>query len=733
MKVTYNWLKDFVEIKIPPQSLADKLTMAGLEVTSLEEKDKDFVFDIEVTSNRPDCLSVMGIAREVAAITGRKLKLLHAARCTLHAKSLEPEAWSLKPFGIKIDDKKDCPLYTAKIIRGVKVRPSPDWLRKRLEFIGCRSINNIVDITNYILFTYGEPLHAFDLDKLVLGFAGSSVLPLKIVVRRARDGEEITTIDGIKRVLNEEILVIASEVSELKNSRARELTNRPVAIAGVMGSKDTEVTEATKNILLEAAAFSPIIVRRGRRNLGIQSDSSYRFERGVNLEIVDNASWLAAQLIQELAGGRCVLAKSSGLAKTKKKNIILDSSAVNKILGINIPAIKIKQILNSLEFKTSPVRNTKSSRKKLKISNGARIKTKNQFIVEIPGHRPDATSQIDLIEEIARIYGYENVPKTQPSVNPQVSVGEIRDLVSSIKNILVGLGLNEVITYSLMDKDLLRDFGMYQGSGVIEVLNPLSNEQEILRPRLIPGLAACVAYNLNQKQDYVNIFEVAKVFSQAIAAPEEELRLGVALCGMKSSLSQQGLIKDPFGPLHLKGILETLFARLGVRDYNFNAKENPFAITVYAGGEKIGLIAELEKPVLDKLDIKNKDVFVLELSLERLLFYVNLNKKFLHLPIYPGISRDISLILKDEILVGDVLEAIKEEGKPLLKEAGVRDYYKGKQIPSGFRGLTISCLYRSDERTLTEAEINPVHSFICKLLTDRFGCQIRSCPPTPST
>jgi len=676
MKFTYNWLKDFVEIKMLPEALAGKLTMAGLEVTSLEEKDGDFVFEIEVTSNRPDWLSVAGIAREVAAITNKKLRVTgYGLRVTKSGDS---------PFKIKIENKRDCSLYTAKIIRSVKVGPSPDWLRKRLELIGCRSINSIVDITNYILFTYGEPLHAFDLDKL----KGSS-----IVVRRAKSSEKITTIDGQERILNPDILVIADE-------------ERPVAVAGVMGSLDTEVTGATKNILLEAAVFNPIIVRRGRRNLRIQSDSSYRFERGVNSEIAGNVSWLAAQLIQESSGGRCVLAKSSGLSKTKKKKIILDSSAANKILGINIPAIKIKQILNSLGFKI-------------------KLKTKNQFIVEIPGHRPDVTSQVDLIEEIARIYGYENIPQTLPTVKPQVSVGETRDLISLIKNILVGLGLNEVVTYSLMDKDLLRGFGMYQGSEVIEVINPLSNEQEILRPRLIPGLAACVAYNLNQKQDYVNIFEVAKVFSQAKATPEEEVRLGIALCGMKSSLLLQGLIKDPVGPRHIKGILETLFARLGVRDYNFNAKEGPSIITVYAGGEKIGLIDELEKPVLDKLDIKNKDVFVLELSLDRLLFYVNLNKKFSHLPIYPGISRDISLILKDEILAGDVLEAIKEEGRPLLKEATVRDYYKGKQIPSGFRGLTICCLYRADERTLTEAEINPVHSFICKLLTDRFGCQIR--------
>jgi len=727
MKVTYNWLKDFVDIRLSPKTLADKLTMAGLEVTALEEKEDDFIFEMEVTSNRPDWLSVIGIAREVAAITGKKLKF--DARCSMLDAREDKYRGSRtedRKFEIKVENKKDCPLYTAKIIKDVKVGPSPEWLKARLELLGCRSVNNIVDITNYILFERGEPLHAFDLDKL----NGKA-----IVVRRAKPGEKITTIDGEQRMLDPDILVIADE-------------ERPVAVAGVMGSKDTEVTEVTKNILLEAAAFNPIIVRRGRRNLGIQSESSYRFERSVNLEIVDNASWRAAELIQESAGGSCVFAKSSGAIKTKRKSVNLGLSAANKTLGINIPAPKIKKILSSLEFKTKmePIRakaqdsygrNTQAATTHPHSKGyGFRprsIKTKNHFAVEIPAHRPDVTSGIDLIEEIARIYGYENVPQTQPMVEPQVSVGETKDSVSLIKNILVGLGLNEVITYSLMDKDLLRDFGIDQGSQVIEILNPLSKEQEILRPGLIPSLAACVAYNLNQKQDYINIFEVAKVFSRSIASTHEELRLGIALCGIKSLLLQQGLIKDPVGLLHLKGILEVLFARLGVRDYDFNTQDNVSAIAVYVAKEKIGLMTKLEKSVLDKLDIKNKDVFVLELSLNRLLFYINLNKNFVHLPIYPGISRDISLILKDEISVGDILKAIKGGGKPLLKEAAVVDYYKGKQIPSGFKGLTLSCLYRSDERTLTEAEINPVHSLICNLLAKRFGAQIRSCPPTLST
>ncbi|MDD4894645.1 MAG: phenylalanine--tRNA ligase subunit beta [Candidatus Omnitrophica bacterium] len=672
MKVTYNWLKDFVEIKISPKELAEKFTMAGLEVTSLEEKGGDFVFEIEITSNRPDWLSVTGIAREAAAITNSRLKLPAVK------KQKKPGA-AVVPFIIKVDDRRDCPLYTAKIIRGVKVGPSPDWLRKRLELVGCRSINNIVDITNYILFTYGEPLHAFDLDKL----SGNT-----INVRRAKNGEKITTIDGQEKALSPDILLIADQ-------------KRPVAIAGVMGGQDTEVSYATKNILLEAAVFNLIVVRRGRRILGIQSESSYRFERGVNLEAVDSAAWQAVELMQDLAGGDCALAKSAGLNKVKRKSIILSSTAVNKILGLDIALGRIEKILKSLGF-------------------NIQAKPKEAFAVKIPSHRPDVTSGIDLVEEIARIYGYENIPQTLPTVRPQVNARDTRDTVSLIKNILVGLGSNEVITYSLTDKDLLKDFGMHEGFEAVEVLNPLSKEQEVLRPSLTPGLATCVAYNLNQRQDYINIFEVAGVFSQLNNLPREELKLGIALCGIKPLLLKQGLIKEPAGLLDLKGMLEVVFTRLGINDYDFKTDG-----AVYVAAEKIGLMEKLPGSALEKLDIKNRDVFVAALSLDRLLVHINTGRKFSPLPVYPGISRDISLILKEDISIGDVLGMIKGAAGPLLKDAKVTDYYKGKQIPAGFRGLTISCLYRSDERTLTEAEVSPVHSEVCKLLAGNFAAQIR--------
>jgi phenylalanyl-tRNA synthetase beta chain len=294
MKFTYNWLKDFVDVKITPEALAQRLTMAGLEVGNVEAKDGDFVFEAEITSNRPDWLSVIGIAREVAAITGAKMKSAKASKCRC--------AKAAGKFAIKVEDKSDCPLYSAKIIREVKVGPSPKWLKERLELIGCRSINNVVDITNYCLFTWGEPLHAFDLDKL----SGA-----EIIVRRAKNSEKLVTIDQVERKLDADILVIADPV-------------KPVAVAGVMGGKDTEVTGYTKNILLEAAVFNGSVVRRGRQKLGLSTDSSYRFERGVDFETAEFSSCQASRMIEELALGKCILTKSLRVALPKTKIINLD-------------------------------------------------------------------------------------------------------------------------------------------------------------------------------------------------------------------------------------------------------------------------------------------------------------------------------------------------------------------------------------------------------------------------
>jgi phenylalanyl-tRNA synthetase beta chain len=674
MKTTYNWLKDFVDIKLEPKELAHRLTMAGLEVTSLEDRDGDFVFEIEITSNRPDWLSVIGIAREVAAITGARLKLPK-----VQTKSGKLSG-TTEDFKISIEDKKDCPLYTAKIIRGVKVCPSEQWLKERLELIGCRSVNNIVDITNYILFTYGEPLHAFDLDKL----KGDTIF-----IRRAGNNEKITAINGEEYKLNNEVLVIAD-------------ADGPVAVAGVMGGKDTEVNESTKNILLEAAVFDPLVIRRGRRIFGLQSDSSYRFERGIDFNIVEPASWKVVDFAQG-TGAKCVLAKTSTPPNPKKVQVALDVSRACKMLGVSIEIAKIKKILAALGF-------------------GLKSGSKKIIKVLIPSYRPDINSQVDLVEEIARIFGFERMPVSVPRVPAQVSAFDKRNAISLAKNILVGTGLNEAITNSLIDRDFLKGFDTPQP---IAVLNPLSKEQEILRPTLVPSLLRCVAHNLNQKQGYINLFEVGKSFFVSGNDYCEEDLLGIVLCGMRPLLLEQGLIKDEASLLHLKGILEVLFERLGIQGYRFETIAGTGEAAIFLGKERIGTMRQVSSSVLEALDIKNKGVFTAELSLCRALGCVNLKKQFVSLPVYPAISRDISFMIGEDAKIEDVLQALTRQGQPLLREIKVTDYYKGKQIPAGFRALTVSCLYRLDERTLTENEVNPVHNSVLSVLTEKFGAKTR--------
>lgn len=685
MKTTYDWLKDFVEIKIPPALLADRLTMAGLEVTSLERRGGDFIFDFEITSNRPDLLSTVGIAQEIAAITSQKLK-------PLRVKDTKRRTQSAGQISIRIEDKNDCPLYTAKIIKGVKVGPAPAWMRKRLELIGCRSINNVVDITNYILFTWGQPLHAFDLDK---------VSSHTIVVRRGRSNEAIVTIDGEKRSLGADTLVIADK-------------EQAIAIAGVMGGKDSEVAEGTRNLLLESAVFNPLIIRRARQKLGVQTDSSYRFERSIDFTSVEKASFEAAKLINEIAGGDCVSATSSpaamARARTKGRTINLNVSKVSGVLGAEIKAQKIKEILGGLRFKVAS-------------------KSNNNLTVGIPACRRDILLEIDLIEEIARIFGYEHIPVSLPPIKPQqlaLASGGQRPLVSLIKNTLIGLGLNEVITYSLIDRDLLDDFNR-PDLKFTQILNPLSKEQEILRPTIMPSLVRCVAHNLNQKQNYVAIFEVAKAFpalSPTTPEAKEELVLGIALCGEKSMLYETGRIKEKIGILHLKGVLGALFEKLGIKKYNFNLADNRGG-SVHLEETRVGLIANLQKNILNNLGIKNKDVVAAEIFLEKISPFVNLKKHFSGLCPYPGILQDISLVIGENIRIKDILSTIKEKAGDLLRETKIVDYYKGAQIPSGCRGLTISCLYLSNLRTLTDAEIKPLHSSVCQALIDKFSAKIR--------
>lgn len=689
MKVTYNWLRDFVDIKITPQELADKLTMAGLEVVSLENREGDFVFEIEITSNRPDWLSVVGIAREVAAITKAKIsprlrsgqeKQKSKTQCRI--KNVGKEHSILK---IEVENKKDCPLYTAKIIQDIKVGPSPQWLKKRLEAVGCRSINNIVDITNYVLFETGEPLHAFDLDKIT----GD-----KIIVRRGLGAEKLLTLDGKERQIDKDILVIADE-------------SKPLAAAGIMGGWDSEVDERTKNIFLEAAIFDPVLIRRSRQKLGLQTESSYRFERGIDFETALNASCRAADLIKSLASGELVLNLSCGGQSAKPKVINLKAGTVPAVLGVDIPEARIKTILNNLGFK---IRNSRAS-----------------LNVVIPFFRRDVSQEIDLVEEIARVFGYDKIPVSLPSVKPAPEDDREINMLSSLRVLLSGLGLNEVITHTLVPQDYVSitgTAGAIKKDSLVKIANPLSKDQAVLRQTVIPSIARCVAYNFNQRQDLVNIFEISRVFSRG-SSIKEDLVLAIAMSGERKRLSECGLTKETMGLLHVKGIINKIYSYFGIKDYCFEEDRTSGQIIIKVGNTECGFMSGLDKASLERLDVKNRNVFVAQVKLGDIFSFVHDKRVFKPLPAYPAIIRDISFVVKNSVKVEDILRIVKQNGADLLESANVSDYYKGKQIPDGFKGLTISCIYRSPERTLTEPEVNPLNTQITSILIDKLGVKLR--------
>ncbi|MFC1808077.1 phenylalanine--tRNA ligase subunit beta, partial [Candidatus Omnitrophota bacterium] len=479
MKISYEWLREYVNTKIRVDNLSPILTMAGHEVTAIEQRGNDFILEIEVTPNRADCLSHIGIAREVSAMTKKSLKLPVA--------NIKENKSTKKSIAIEIENKKDCPLYTGRVIKNVNVAVSPKWLIRRIESIGLRPVNNIVDSTNFVLFEMGQPLHAFDLDKL----CGD-----RIIIRRAKKGEKIITIDGIERELKPDILVIAD-------------TEGPVAIAGVMGGKQTEVTQETKNILLESACFDMVTTRRSSFKLGLSSDSSYRFERGIDIAGVLSGSDRASELISSIAKGSVCNLNSDGSKIKVPESIILRMTQLNKILGTKLAPKDVKDILGRLDFK---------------------FKGANNLEVISPSFRHDVSREADLFEEIARIYGYENIEPSAPNIITTAEDPESKDFMlkrNMAKEVLTSSGFNEVLTYSLVSRESISQMAHPQES-VIAIQNPLSKEQEIMRQSLVPGILKSVRHNLSRQVQDIKIFELSNIYFKKEARLNEEPVLLIA-------------------------------------------------------------------------------------------------------------------------------------------------------------------------------------------------------------
>jgi phenylalanyl-tRNA synthetase beta chain len=676
MKISLQWLNDYVDHKLKADDLAHRLTMAGLEVEHVEDFGHTKVFEIEVTPNRPDCLNIVGLAREVSALTQATLK--------------RPDIKAYKPtkekVSVTINDRDDCGRYIATVISGVRVEESPKWLKERIEALGMRPINNVVDITNFCLMELGQPLHAFDYDKL----AGK-----KIIVRRGKNGESIKTLDGQTRKVDDNVLVIADE-------------KRPVAIAGIMGGEDTSVTSGTKNILLESAHFSLGLVRRSTRSLGLTSDSAYRFERGVDWDTIATGANRAVDLVLKLAGGAVELRTdvTTHKPKTQRVAITVSQKDIEGLLGAKLPLARCKTILTKLEFD---------------VKAGA----KDTLRVTPPQFRGDISQTVDIIEEVARIVGYDNLPMTQPlikAVNIMPDQSR-RNKKKTIYERLIAQGYNEIITISMTNQRNL-DKSALKIPNPLKITNPLSGDQEFMRPSLLPSFLSVVTANVNHGEKNLRFFEFGRLYS----AGSERETLGILLAGQRHE-DWRGK-KEPADFYDLKGAVESALEPLDLKNISFSAGQEPGfdadqCAVLKLDGKTAGTIGRVSGQALRAWDIKVQNVFFAQLDIEALAALPKPAPWFSAAIDYPAVVRDISLAVKQEVTYDAVQEICVSLGGQNLKTVRFVEEYVGDKIQPGYRGIVFSLVYQSAKGTLKESEVNQIHDRICQALVEKLGATRR--------
>lgn len=693
MKITYSWIKEFVDIRMAPKVLADKLSMAGLSVASLESLGGDWIYDIEVTSNRPDWLSVRGIAREAAAITGSKFKPAFFAGQEKENESVGKTALSRQKdlLSIVVEDKPGCLLYCAGLIKNIKVGVSPDWLKRRLESVGLKSINNVVDITNFLMLEYGQPLHAFDYRK---------IKGAKIIVRKARLGEELVLLDGSKKNLDSDVLVIAD-------------SQNPMAAAGIMGGEDTQVGFQTVDVLVESAYFDPCVVRRGTRRLGVISDSSYRFERGVDTEGVKTVLRRALRLMRDMGGGDLLLIKSAGALSFKgvkkiRPPINFSLQEAIDLLGVDISRAQMKQILDKLGFRV-------------------KAKGKDAFKVGAPSFRRDIAIPEDITEEIARIYGYEKIPVTCARIQPcSVAGSKPRAVESLLKQALVNMSFKEVVTYSLQGEQDFKKTALDIPASVLKLKNPLSWDYGMLRTMVLPGLLGCAAYNINHGNKNFEIFESGRVFK----ADRENMNIGILTCGARRASWRSEY--SAYSMFDMKGVLEALVEELKagkVRvkgDDATRAFESGEGFVLSVQDQITGVFGRIAQDVKKAWDIKIKeDIFAAEIYVDALCPLAQLKKNFKTYILHPAIIRDMSLIVPRPVSYEEISALIFAQGGGFVKDVSLVECYQGREITPGTVGLTMTVEYRSSENTLTDARINSVHAQVVKSLRDELSVILR--------
>lgn len=686
MRIPLEWLKEYVEVRATPKALAERLTLGGLEVVGIHESDDGPVFDIEITPNRADCLSIIGVAREVSALTGGQLKLPSPK---LPGRPASKGKSQTKPI-IRIEDRKGCARYIGRLLEGVRIGPSPDWMQRRLAACGARPINNLVDITNYVLFEYGQPLHAFDFERLASG---------TILVRRAQPSERITTLDGTARTLTAEMLVIA-------DARA------PVALAGVMGGAGSEVTARTARVLLESALFDPILIRRTARSLGLASESSYRFERGVDPAGAEAASRRAVALIQELAGGVEVCVVDVGAKTARRRAISLQTEQIQRLLGSAMPPTLMRTTLAKLSCRVASD------------SNGRTLR------VEPPSFRRDLVHPVDLAEELVRLSGYDRVAARLPSRTMSAGTSEAGSRygrLQSLRCFCASLGLTEAITWSLVSTEELARCGESAQHG-LRLSNPLSQDHAVLRPSLTVGLVQALRRNLTQGAAGARLFELGAVFraSEPPGQPAEQPQLGIALAGIWNR-DWQGQVRADF--FRLKGLVASLVERLchaplQVEPVSLAWGEPDCGVELRIDGKPIGVAGQLSRAIAAGWDVE-EPVWLAELSVEALLELRRPSATARAPSAFPPVKRDLSVIVDQAVAFERIARAVREVGGALAGRIELIDRYVGRQVPEGKHSLTFGIEYRDASRTLTAAEVDVLHQRISQVLASQFGATLR--------
>ena len=669
MKVSYNWLKEFVDITETPQQLGTRLTNLGLAVDTLESDSSDSVFELDVATNRPDCLSHFGVAREIAAAYGTALK---PPNFELH----EGEKRAREVFSISIVDSDLCPRYCGRYVAGVRIGPSPQWLRDRLEALGVRSINNVADVTNYVMMELGQPLHAFDADLL----EGQT-----IIVRRAELDEKIITLDGIERELNPSELVIAD-------------AHRSVALAGVMGGAETEISASTKNVLLESANFDPLSIRKTSRALGLSSEASYRFERGADVEMARYACDRAAALIQAVAGGTVYREVIDVYPRPRKPVAVnLRRYRIEAFLGASVPDATVEQIFRRLGFKVN--------------------NTHEGWNVEVPAHRIDITREEDLLDEIARHYGFDKFPSTLPEWSGYGSPLATEAAERLLRNQLAALGYSETIP--LVFGDASKEQRFRPNVQPVQLLNPMAEDEAILRTSQVPSMLRTIEWNLNRGIRHMQLYELGKIYRYG----GENRSLILAATGVLRPKT----VHEPeceFDFFDLKSDVEAILER-----FNIQLKSSGNSVPAYYHPGRsfrkgdCAIFGELHPDYAEEYKFRHR-VYIAEIDVEMLL--TSNDRRIIEaIPKFPSIRRDFSLLLSKSTRYVDVEHAVRSVEIPELVRIEPFDRLETGPFADSKYALAISVTYQSSERTLTDHEVDNFDKAILNSLRQRLGAELR--------